>query len=310
MMSKPILPPALAGEGFVLHDPSAGRLQGYRAAPSGESAHAPLLLIHSVNAAASAFEVRPLFEHYAKSRPTYALDLPGYGLSDRSVREYTPRLMTDAVKALVAEIRRRHGGTPIDALALSLSCEYLARAATEDGAAFRTLALVSPTGFNGKTRYTGSTGTTRAVPGLHAALSFGAWSGGLFGLLTRPKVIRYFLERTWGHRDIDEAMWAYDVLTVQQEGAKNAPLYFLGGNLFSADISRVYDALAMPVWMSHGVRGDFVDYRGAEALKSRKNWRFRVFETGALPHFELPEAFVAAYDAFLGHAGDVPSPAD
>jgi hypothetical protein len=215
--------------------------------------------------------------------------------------------MTDAVKAAVAEIRRRHGGAPVDALALSLACEYLARAATEDAAAFRTLAIVSPTGFNGTKRYTGPAGTTRAVPGLHAVLSFGAWSGGLFGLLTRPKVIRYFLERTWGSREIDEAMWAYDVLTVQQEGAKNAPLYFLGANLFSADINTLYDALAMPVWMSHGVRGDFVDYRGAEAMKSRKNWRFRVFETGALPHFELPDAFTTAYDAFLAQAGDAPS---
>ena len=55
--------------------------------------------------------------------------------------------MTDAVHLVVREIRRRHGGRPVDALAVSLSCEYLARAAVEDPASFRSLALVSPSGF-------------------------------------------------------------------------------------------------------------------------------------------------------------------
>ena len=64
--------------------------------------------------------MRPLYERYSKSRAVYALELPGFGFSDRSDRAYTPRLMTDAVLAMVAEIRQRHGGRPIDVLALSL----------------------------------------------------------------------------------------------------------------------------------------------------------------------------------------------
>jgi pimeloyl-ACP methyl ester carboxylesterase len=243
-----------------------------------------------------------LFEHYGRSRATYALDLPGFGLSDRSLRTYDPRLMTDAVEAVVREIRRLHGPHPIDALALSLSSEFLARATTEAPAEFRTLAFVSPTGFSGRQLRKGPSGSTRAVPGLHAALNVPLWRDGLYRLLTRPSVIRYFLERTWGSSKIDEAMWAYDVLTAQQPGALNAPLFFLAGHLFSNDVNRLYDELRAPIWMCHGVRGDFVDYRGAEAMRNRPNWRFTVFETGALPHFEEPEAFIRAYEAFLDAA--------
>jgi len=289
----PLLPPALPGERFEF-DSSAGRLSAY---VDGQGP--PLLLVHSVNAAASAAEVRPLFMHYRATRTVFAIDLPGYGFSDRSDRAYTPRLMTDALHAMVAQVGRRCGAGQVDALALSLACEFLARAAAEAPAAFARLALVSPTGFSGGTPRRGPPGSTRAMPWLLRALRGPGWGGAVFRGLTRPAVVRYFLRRTWGAQDIDEALWHYDVLTAQQPGAEHAPLHFLSGGLFSADIHTVYEQLALPVWMSHGVRGDFTDYRGQALVQDRVNWRFSVFPTGALPHFEVPEAFCAACDGFL-----------
>ena len=128
------------------------------------------------------------------------------------------------------------------------------------------------------------------------------WGRSLFRALTRPSVIRYFLRRTWGSRDIDQGLWRYDILTAREPGAEHAPLYFLSGYLFSADIHSVYDALALPVWACHGVRGDFTDYRGLSMVEGRDNWRITVFPTGALPHFEVPGEFFAEYDAFLARA--------
>lgn len=295
--SPAVLPPPLSGTVLTLDDPRTGRLATYHAGPASGR---PLLLVHSVNAAASAYEVKPLFDHYAASRPTYAFDLPGFGLSDRRDRVYTPRLMTDAVKVVTNEIRARHPGEPIDALAVSLGCEFLARAASEDPAPYRTLSLVSPTGLDGRGRPDGPPGATRAVPGLHRF--FSAWGTTAFGLLTRPGIVRYFLEKTWGAKDIDEGLWAYDVLTTQQSGAKNAPLYFVSGHLFSADARALYASLQPPVWVAHGVRGDFTDYRGVPAMAEAKGWRVRAFETGALCHFEVPAAFIAAFDGFLAAA--------
>lgn len=287
------LPPAVSGERFEFGS-GRDRLSAYVA---GEGP--PMLLLHSVNAAASAAEVGPLHAHYRASRTVFSLDLPGYGFSDRSDRAYTPRLMTDAVHATLAQIRARCGEGPVDALALSLSCEFLARAATEAPAALRSLALVSPTGFNGLTPRRGPPGSTRGMPWLLRALRGPGWGGALFRGLTRPGVVRYFLRKTFGAQDIDEALWRYAVLTAEQPGAEHAPLHFLSGGLFSADIHDVYDRLAPPVWMSHGVRGDFTDYRGKTRLEARPNWRFSVFPTGALPHFERLVDFCTAYDAFL-----------
>jgi pimeloyl-ACP methyl ester carboxylesterase len=267
-----------------------------------DGAGPPLLLVHSVNAVASAAEVRPLFERYRASRTVYAPDLPGFGLSDRSERAYTPRLMTDALHAVSAQIRRRSGSGPVDALAVSLGCEFLARAAAEQPDRWARLALVSPTGFSGRKALLGPPGSTRGRPAFHAIVSAPLWADALFRGLTLPAVVRYFLERTWGSRAIDEALWAYDVKTARQPGARHAPLDFLAGNLFSADIQRIYDSLTQPVWTSHGVRGDFTDYQGLARLQGRDNWRHTVFPTGTLPYFELPKEFGAEFDAFLGPA--------
>jgi pimeloyl-ACP methyl ester carboxylesterase len=275
---------------------AVGRLTVYVA-----GAGTPLLLIHSVNAAASAAEVEPLIERYKNNRQVFCLDLPGFGLSERSDRIYTPRIMTDAILEVAHVIRSRHTNG-IDALGLSLSCEFLARAASEEPGLFRTLALVSPTGFSSRNVLRGAAGTTRFKPWLHAVLKGpgSVWGRALFRQLTRPGVIRYFLQRTWGSSQIDERLWRVDVRMAKWPGAHHAPLYFLSGGLFSADIQTIYEQLRMPVWLCHGTRGDFTDYGRADLVAKRDNWTVTVFETGALPYFEVADVFFGVYDEFMG----------
>jgi pimeloyl-ACP methyl ester carboxylesterase len=293
----PSLPPALTGERVELQTPS-GAVCLYLSDASGATGQTPILLVHSINASASAFEVAPLYDHYCQTRPTYALDLPGYGLSDRSARPYTIRLMTDALLAALAHIRRLQAGAAVDVLAVSLSTEYAARAACEAPGAIRRLAFVSPTGFSRAKRHYGAQGASRGIPWLHRLFSNPVWSQGLFNTLTRPAVIRYFLQRTWGSKQIDEALWRYDVLTTRQPGAKHAPLYFLSAYLFAADINTLYEKLACPVWVSMATRGDFTDYRGRSTVEGRANWQFHLMEGGALPYFEDLAGFTAKLDAF------------
>ena len=295
------LPAPVSGQSHEIGSP-VGRLTYYAAGPDAQSEGSPLLLIHSINAAGSAYEVKPLYEHYRQSRTVYALELPGFGHSERRKRQYNVRVMTDAILLCVGEIQNVHGRGPIDALAVSLSSEFLARAVTETPLKFRTLALVSPTGFRSRDKTTKWRDGTRGMPGLHAFFEFPLWSEAFFRLLTSRASIRYFLRKTWGSPDIDEGLAEYDYLTTHQPGAQHAPYYFVSGFLFSQDIQRIYQSLTLPVWMSHGVRGDFVDYSNKAVVEGRANWTIEVFQTGAMPHFEAREAFVRSYDAFLAHA--------
>ena len=198
-LSKNIPPlyPAVSGQRFALQT-NADLVSFYQADAAQASALPPLLLVHSVNAAASAFEVAPLYEHYRQTRPTYAIDLPGYGFSERGDRPYTIRLMTDAVLAVLAHIRSQHGGVAVDMVGVSLSSEYVARVACERPQAVRRLAIISPTGFSGSKRFYGVPGSSRGMAWFYRAVSHPAWSSGLFNTLVKPGVVRYFLQRSCG----------------------------------------------------------------------------------------------------------------
>ena len=137
------------------------------------------------------------------------------------------------------------------------------------------------------------------MPGLHRVLSQPLWAQALFNGLTKPGVVRYFLKRTWGGPVIDETMWRDAVAVARAPGARFAPLHFLSGGLFSADIHTLYDGLRSPVWACHGVRGDFTDYRGMVQVPACAAWQRSVYQTGALPYFEVPAAFDADFTRFL-----------
>jgi pimeloyl-ACP methyl ester carboxylesterase len=275
----------------------AGRIAFY-AAGSFSPDNSPLLLIHSVNAAASAYEVKPLFDAYSRKRAVYAFDLPGFGQSDRGDREYSVRTMTDAVHAAASEVWRLHR-MPVDVIALSLSAEFVARAAAEKPEMFRKLAFVSPTGFEGKAR--DKAGGTRAKPWLRGFLEL-PWGPALFSLSTTKPVIRKFLERTWGSKKIDEGLLDYNYRTAHQPGAQHAPWYFVSGYMFGKDILNIYQSLPHEIWLTHGTRGDFVDYHHVKRVEGKPNWRIEIFDTGAFPHFEKLDAFSDSYERFLnGH---------
>jgi pimeloyl-ACP methyl ester carboxylesterase len=88
------LPPAIEVERVSFDSSAAGRLSYY---VDKAAAGRPVLLIHSVNAAASAYEMRPIFDHYRGQRPLFALDLPGYGFSERTDRAQSPDAFAQAI---------------------------------------------------------------------------------------------------------------------------------------------------------------------------------------------------------------------
>ena len=174
--------------------------------------------------------MKPLFDRYRGERPVYALDLPGYGFSNRARRHYTPELFADAILEFLAT----QVSEPADVVALSLSSEFVARAAFKAPERFKSLTFISPTGMNTKreARSSDKAGKEGGNDTFYSVASNPLWARAFYDLIATPASIHYFLQQSFvGAVPPDLAAYAY--LTSHQPGAEHVPLYFISGKLFT-----------------------------------------------------------------------------
>lgn len=273
-----------------LRTQQAGRI-AYYCDQRGEGR--PLVLVHSINAAPSTYEVKPVFEHYAGTRPVYSIDLPGFGHSERGDRRYTPELYANAIRVLLEEVVQ----APADLLALSLSCEFAARAALGSPASVASLVLISPTGLSRHSLPSPVVGRA-----LHGLLSARPWSQGLYDLVTSRRSIRYYLGKSFVGEP-PQPLVDYAYATSHQPGARYAPLIFLSTQLFTRDAdARLYGRLTNLPVLAIADRDPYVTF---ERLKTRvaqdPHWQHETLAPHlGLPQWERPEALFNALERFWG----------
>lgn len=280
------LPKALGAERIELELADCPPVSCYRAGPAGAR---PLLLVHSVNAAPSALEMKPLFEHYRRERLVYALELPGFGFSERADRRYSPELYERGIRRFLEETAAESA----DVVGFSLSAELLARAAL-DNPAIASLVLISPTGM----------GRQRGEPGpvaerVRRVLNLPGLGPVLFAGLTCRRSIAYFLAKNF-EGETPAEMIDYGWRTAHQPGAHHAPFYFLTGQLFTPQAcERVYRQVEQPVLVLYDQDPNVSFEHLPALLRNKPRWQaVRIAPTRGLPHWEKPAETFAAIDAF------------
>lgn len=287
LMSEPMLPlpPALQAERRTFTLPGFGDLSYYRD-ESGEGV--PLVLIHSINAAPSAFEMKPLFEQYRGKRPVYALDLPGFGFSSRANTVYSPLLYARAI----GEFLRQVVQTSADVITLSLSAEFAARYSLEPEQLMRSLVMITPTGFRP---------SMPDVPeeALYGFFTFPLWSQALYSLVVSKPSIRYYSNQSF----VDEAPDAfvdYAYATSHQPGARHAPFYFVSGQLFTKQVREViYDKVSVPTVVLYD-RDPNVSFEALPYfVNSHDNWQAeRIAPSMGMVHWDHPLETATILDTF------------
>lgn len=281
------LPPAVDAPREVYATPELKEISWYADGPEGTR---PLVLLHSINAAPSVFEMKPLFEHYRAERRVYAPDLPGFGFSDRSDRPYSPALYAEAINAFLADVVKE----PADVVAFSLSSEFAARACLAAPERFTSLALLSPTGFSDRRLPSGGVGKA-----LHRVFTLPGLGSGLYGLLTKRGGIRFFLRQSYVGEPPDELI-DYAYATSHQPGAMHAPYRFLSGQLFTRNaVESLYAKLELPVLVIYDKDANVTFDLLPGLLASHRNWRAtKVEPTLGIPQWERPTRTIAALDDF------------
>ncbi|MEM8563217.1 MAG: alpha/beta hydrolase [Pseudomonadota bacterium] len=266
---------------------STGKIAVYR---DNDKQGRPLLLLHSINAAPSAMEIKPLFEHYREQRPVFAPDLPGFGLSSRPDLLYTPKLYADAILLILKELDL----SGADVIALSTTSEFAAMAASQSPELFNSLTIVSPTGLGNRNPPTERTSDT-----IRGVFRTPFLAEGVFRLLTSKASIRFFLNQSF-QGSAPEEMIDYAYATSHQSGAHFAPYCFLSGRLFTRSACELfYEQLTVPTLVLYD-RDANISFEKLPQLLERNTVceSARISPTMGLPHWEkLPET-VAAIDQF------------
>ncbi len=270
-------------------------LLSYYADKRGEGR--PIVLLHSINAAANAYEVRPLFQHFQTERPVYALDLPGFGFSERTNRDYSIELYVAAITDFLEQIV----GEPADVLGVSLTSEFLALAAQQSPDLFNSITLVSPTGFTPRQSKPMSQNAEEQnqSKGFYRFLTNPIWSQGLYDLLVTKPSLRLFLGMNF-YGDIDEGLFDYHYRSTHQANARFAPLTFVSGSLFSRSIlETTYQQLNVPTLVLYDEDPNVSFDLLPEVLSHNGLWRARrIINTRGLPHFERLDMTINALNDF------------
>lgn len=251
----------------------------------------PVLLLHSINGAASAFEMRELFDRLSQGHQVFAVDLLGFGASDRPAIRYQADLYID----LIHDFLRGVIGAPAHVVASSLSAAFAIKVAAREPQAVKSLVLVDPTGMETLAGGQGAVG--RIIEGLFRAPLLG--QAAFNALVSRPS-IRYYLARAHNAPEkVDEAMVEQNYRTAHQEGARFSAAAFIGRAL-NVDLRGVLPTLnarTLVLW----TESDFQDTDRERQAFARANNRLQmrtIPESGGLIYDVQPERFVGIVREF------------
>jgi pimeloyl-ACP methyl ester carboxylesterase len=248
----------------------------------------PLVFVHGIGAGASSFMWRRNFDALARDFRVYALDLLGFGFSEKPAG--TP-YSADLYVELIADFIREIAGAPAHVIASSLGAAYSIRVADEHPELASSLVLVAPTGA----------GNLRARPGMTGAAFYGLLQSPVLGtsfynVIASERSIRDYARKElfYDRRRATDRLVAQYYATSHQPGAQHAIAAFLSGYL-NTDVREAFARLEQPVTLVWGKQDESnpIEY-AAFLLSLNSRVGLEIFDRcRMLPQEEQPEKFNA-----------------
>lgn len=265
----------------------------YKVIGAGE----PLLLLHGIGAGSSSYEFRAIMGELGRHYQVYALDLLGWGNSERPDLEYTGSLYAQMIQDFVGQVI----GRPTHAIANSLSAGFVLRSARLQPHHWQKLLLIAPLGDNSLVPE--SVGIPLAQVA-YALLSLPVVGLALYNGITAPWNVRLFTEQSLfspGYT-LDAAVVDYYYQAAHQAGAQFAPRSFLTGKL-NLPIQEDFQVVSKRMAVVWGERNRLTSPEQTERYRLlRPNVPIYRLPGAAFPHIEAPEAFLSVALSFLAES--------
>lgn len=227
----------------------------------------PLVLVHGFGPGASSYEWRKNVDALAEQFRVYAIDLLGFGLSDRPAIDYTAETYTDLISDFIKEVI----GKPAIVVVHGLSSAYVIADAFRRPQLFERLVLVTPP----------ATVLQEAMPGplssvAKAALRLPIIGQFVYNMLSSRNAIRGYYDVQGYHNPglITDELVEYVFTSSHQSNARYAQAALLTDHL-NMDVHEPFARLQMPVIVVWGREGVLTPSEASEAFK-RVNPRIEV----------------------------------
>ena len=251
-----------------------------------ENAGPPLVFIHGVGAGASSFMWRKNFDDLSNDFQVFALDLLGFGLSDKPP---TASYSADLYVELITDFIREVAGQPSNVVASSLGAAYAIRVADEHPDLINAMILNGPTGSDNLNRRPGMAGA--AFYGLLQSPVLGT---SFYNVMASERSIRDFARENlfYDHRRVTDRLVANLYATSHLPGAQHAIAAFLSGYL-NTDTRAPFARLTQPTVLVWGKQDNTTPLdTGVSLLQLNSRASLEVFDyCRMMPEQEHPERF-------------------
>ncbi|HEY6804450.1 MAG TPA: alpha/beta fold hydrolase [Pyrinomonadaceae bacterium] len=283
------------------HDPDTSALGGvarffpwkhgrifYKEAGTANSG-LPIVFVHGIGAGTSSFMWRKNFDALGRKFPVYALDLLGFGFSDKPASApYSPDLYVELISDFIREI----ADGPVNVAASSLGAAYVVQVAEEHPELINAMILNAPAGYDD---------ALSARPGMAGAAFYGLLQSPVLGtsfynVMASERSIRDYARRTlfYDYRRVTNRFVSHVYATSHQAGAQHAIAAFLSGYL-NIDMRAAFARLTQRVVLVWGKQDQTTPLAKAHALlELNPQAELEVFDfCRMLPEQEHPELFNA-----------------
>lgn len=262
---------------------------------AGQQNHGlPLLFVHGVGAGVSSFMWRKNFDDLASNFRVYALDLLGFGLSDKPA---TAAYSADLFVELIADFIREVSGAPVNIVGSSVGGAYAIRVADEHPELVNAMILIAPTGADKLSQRPGMAGA--AFYGLLQSPVLGT---SFYNVMASERSIRDYARRYlfYDSRRVTDRLVTNLYATSHQPGAQYAMAAFLSGYL-NTDTRAAFSRLKQPVILAWGKQDTTAPIQqGMSLLELNPRASLEVFDfCRMMPEQEQPEKFNSLVRAAL-----------
>ena len=284
----------LEAEHHTYHSPAAGAINFF---VNDQRSRTPLLLVHGLHLYAGLHDILPVFEAFRTSRPIYAIDLPGFGGSEKTDRPYRPSMYQEAISDFI----KNQIGQPAHVLTLGNASTYASMAAIAEPEWVRSLMMINPKGFDmpHPTTLKGQQYRERAMDLFLSYLKIPLWSLPIYDFLaSRARITSFYHKRFSYSPPGDLIELAYT--SAHQPGAHFAPIVLMSGKLNVPDVrEKYYEKLTQPVYVVYdnetGTNFDMLP----QLVREKANWTaLRSRNTKGMPHFERTGELFRQFDLF------------